>query len=82
MVKRGMPYGAWVQVRLRGWLREIAIAAGLLAITIVLQWRVGAYRAELDGYPDESGHYVTGLLLSLIHISSSCTTESSRRRIH
>jgi hypothetical protein len=63
MVKRGMPYGAWVQVRLRGWLREIAIAAGLLAITIVLQWRVGAYRAELDGYPDESGHYVTGLLI-------------------
>jgi 4-amino-4-deoxy-L-arabinose transferase-like glycosyltransferase len=43
----------------------VAVAAALffLAIALLLQWRAGAYSAELAGHPDEPAHYVTGLML-------------------
>jgi hypothetical protein len=33
------------------------------AFAILLQWLAGAYHAELSGYPDEPGHFVTGVLV-------------------
>jgi hypothetical protein len=35
-----------------------------LALCLTLQWRSGCHGAELSGYPDEPGHYVTGLMVS------------------
>lgn len=52
---------------------ERRFAAGVLAATgvmaiffvlaLALQWRTGAYRAQFSGYPDEPGHFTTGLML-------------------
>jgi hypothetical protein len=39
------------------------VAALLLAAALGLQWRSGAYSAALDGFPDESGHFLTGLMI-------------------
>jgi hypothetical protein len=32
-------------------------------IALVLQWRNGAYQSGFGSYPDEAGHYVTGLMV-------------------
>lgn len=37
--------------------------AGLLALTMTVQWQTGAYQAEFGGHPDEAAHYVTGLMV-------------------
>jgi hypothetical protein len=42
--------------------REIALALAFFGATISLQILSGAYHAEFSGYPDESAHYVTGLM--------------------
>ena len=33
-------------------------------VVVLLQWRSGAYHAELGSHPDEAAHYVTGLMFS------------------
>lgn len=30
---------------------------------VLLQWRGGAFSSEFGGYPDEAGHYITGLMV-------------------
>lgn len=46
------------------WWRDRALAfAAFLAIAVALQWRGGAYAADLAGYSDEASHYVTGLMV-------------------
>jgi hypothetical protein len=46
----------------RRFWREIALALAFFGATISLQILSGAYHAEFSGYPDESAHYVTGLM--------------------
>ena len=43
-------------------VRAIAAAVLFLGLTVVLQWRSGAYSAGFAG-PDEPAHYVTGLMV-------------------
>jgi hypothetical protein len=33
------------------------------AVQVTLQWYAGAYSSEFGSYPDEAGHYVTGLMV-------------------
>ena len=33
------------------------------SITVLLQWASGTYHSDFGGYPDEPGHYVTGLMV-------------------
>ena len=49
----------WVKA---GWP---AAAAFLLffVVTLFLQYESGAFHSEFAGYPDESAHYVTGLMV-------------------
>lgn len=35
----------------------------LFSVVVVFQWASGAYAAEFGAYPDESAHYVTGLMV-------------------
>ncbi|MEI6351817.1 MAG: glycosyltransferase family 39 protein [Verrucomicrobiota bacterium] len=42
---------------------KLLVFAFLTAVTVFFQWNEGAYRSEFSGYPDEGGHYVTGLLV-------------------
>ncbi len=43
---------------------ELAAVCGLLwALAAFLQWRAGAYGVEFSSHPDESAHYVTGLMI-------------------
>lgn len=43
--------------------RTAAVGALLLLAVISLQWISGAYRSELGGHPDESSHFITGLMI-------------------
>lgn len=45
----------------------------LLALVVVLQVRNGAFTSELGGHPDESGHYVTGLMVRQFALSGQWT---------
>ena len=40
-----------------------AVMLLLLAVALVLQIASGAYKSEFNGYPDESAHYVTSLMV-------------------
>lgn len=44
-------------------LEYAAVAAALWILAILLQWKAGAFAAELSGNPDESAHYITGLMI-------------------
>jgi 4-amino-4-deoxy-L-arabinose transferase-like glycosyltransferase len=53
----------WRQAGERKWVRVAALAAlGWLAAWAV-QRSVGAYEAELSGYPDEPGHFISSLMI-------------------
>ncbi|HVT45022.1 MAG TPA: glycosyltransferase family 39 protein [Thermoanaerobaculia bacterium] len=41
----------------------LSVLALLLTINLGLQWIAGAYRTELGGYPDESAHFVTAVMV-------------------
>ena len=43
--------------------RNIAVFALFFSVTVLLQILGGAYRSEFAGYPDESAHYVTSLMV-------------------
>lgn len=45
------------------WISFTAWAAIYFLIALGLNWRNGAYRSGFGSYPDESGHYVTGLMV-------------------
>jgi len=52
--------------RARAWSRAgrlLLFTALFTTVAIWLQWRGGVYRAELDGYPDEAAHLITGLMV-------------------
>ncbi|MGA2132399.1 MAG: glycosyltransferase family 39 protein [Bryobacteraceae bacterium] len=44
-------------------LEHVAVFVMLWALAIFLQWEAGAYRVEFSSHPDESAHYVTGLMI-------------------
>ncbi|HME33522.1 MAG TPA: glycosyltransferase family 39 protein [Terriglobales bacterium] len=46
-----------------GWTVTVCAFAILLGVTVALQWWAGAYRSDLGLHPDESAHYVTGLMV-------------------
>jgi 4-amino-4-deoxy-L-arabinose transferase-like glycosyltransferase len=41
----------------------LAVCAILWALAVFLQWKAGAYKVEFSSHPDESAHYVTGLMI-------------------
>jgi hypothetical protein len=43
--------------------RGVALALVFFGVTVLLQIFSGAYRAEFAGYPDESAHYITSLMV-------------------
>ncbi len=45
-----------------GW-PNAALFVFLFAVTVLLQYLSGAFHSEFAGYPDESAHYVTGLMV-------------------
>jgi 4-amino-4-deoxy-L-arabinose transferase-like glycosyltransferase len=47
----------------RAALSQSAIFVLLFALVVALQWRGGAYQADLGSSPDEPAHYVTGLMM-------------------
>jgi hypothetical protein len=49
--------------KLRASLYLFAVFCVSAALTVGLQWHGNAYRSEWSGDPDESPHYVTGLML-------------------
>jgi len=52
-------FGAWMQ-RESSKLLTVFVASLLTALFI--QWRIGAWERELGFHPDESAHYVTGVM--------------------
>jgi hypothetical protein len=44
-------------------LTTLTVAGILFATVVLLQWRAGAFTAELSGYPDEASHYMSGVLV-------------------
>ncbi|HUK16973.1 MAG TPA: glycosyltransferase family 39 protein [Bryobacteraceae bacterium] len=44
-------------------LEYAAVCAALWMLAALLQWKAGAFTAELSGNPDESAHYITGLMI-------------------
>ncbi len=56
--------------RRRGAAAAIAFLV-YLSLAVVLQLAGGCYRAEFDGYPDESAHYITGLMVHDYYLSGS-----------
>ena len=42
---------------------HVFVLLALFAVVIGLQWLGHAYRSELGGYPDESAHFITGLMI-------------------
>jgi hypothetical protein len=44
-------------------LEFLAVCAVLWTVAAVLQWTAGAFRVEFGSHPDESAHYVTGLMI-------------------
>jgi hypothetical protein len=51
------PHAAWRA------LEYAAVCAALWMLAALLQWKAGAFAAELSGNPDESAHYITGLMI-------------------
>jgi hypothetical protein len=48
---------------LRRAFRAASVFALFFAVVVLLQWRAGAFTAELSGYSDEAAHYLSGLLV-------------------
>jgi hypothetical protein len=46
------------------WLPRFTVLLAFFAVAVVFQHLSGAYRADLSGYPDEPGHFVTGVMVS------------------
>jgi Dolichyl-phosphate-mannose-protein mannosyltransferase len=46
----------------RSFLRPAAVLVALYSVAVLCLWTSGAFRGEFADYPDEAGHYVTGLL--------------------
>ncbi|MFO0284498.1 MAG: hypothetical protein ACK532_21580, partial [Acidobacteriota bacterium] len=49
-----------------GWLklaRFLGLVLLMSAVTVGLQWNNGVYSSELNGYPDEAAHLITGLMV-------------------
>lgn len=44
-------------------LEYLAVCVILWVLAVFLQWRAGAYSVEFASHPDESAHYVTGLMI-------------------
>jgi 4-amino-4-deoxy-L-arabinose transferase-like glycosyltransferase len=44
-------------------LEYVAVCAILWMLAALLQWKAGAFAVELSGNPDESAHYITGLMI-------------------
>jgi dolichyl-phosphate-mannose-protein mannosyltransferase len=44
-------------------LEAAAVAAVAFGLTVLLQARSGAFRSEFSAHPDESAHYLTGLMV-------------------
>ena len=40
-----------------------AVCVSLWSLAAVLQWKAGAFAAEFSSHPDESAHYITGLMI-------------------
>lgn len=57
--------GRGVSLRARSYrpLEAAAVAAVAFGLTVLLQARGGAFRSEFSAHPDESAHYVTGLMV-------------------
>jgi hypothetical protein len=52
------------QLRISRRAMEYAIVcAALWMLALLLQWQAGAFAVELSGNPDESAHYITGLMI-------------------
>jgi hypothetical protein len=62
---------AWEQHSLLAGSGVLAVFVLLLAGTVLLQWLGGAYGSEFGGYPDESAHFITGLMLR-DYIAAGC----------
>jgi hypothetical protein len=56
---------ATAQKALLAWrvLDYVGVCAGLWMLATFLQWRAGAFAVEFSSYPDESAHYITGLMI-------------------
>jgi hypothetical protein len=68
MESEGLPSSAPTLEFWRGsgrarWLPSLLLAAVYFAGASGLQELAGAYRSELSGYPDEPGHFVTGVMV-------------------
>lgn len=44
-------------------LEYVIVCAALWMLAVLLQWKAGAFGVELSGNPDESAHYITGLMI-------------------
>lgn len=44
-------------------LEYVTVCAILWMLAAALQWKAGAFAVELSGNPDESAHYITGLMI-------------------
>ncbi|HXM42341.1 MAG TPA: glycosyltransferase family 39 protein [Bryobacteraceae bacterium] len=44
-------------------LEYVTVCTFLWIVAAVLQWKAGAFAVELSGNPDESAHYITGLMI-------------------
>lgn len=53
--------------------RGVALFAVYFGVTVLLQILSGAYKAEFNGYPDESAHYVTSLMVRDFLVSGQLT---------
>src|ERR1022692_1569416 len=51
-----------VRFQLRA-LAYVTVCAVLWMLAALLQWKAGAFAVELSGNPDESAHYITGLMI-------------------
>jgi hypothetical protein len=56
-IKRGSS-SRWGRIRF-----TILLLIGYFSVTVLLQKASGAYSSDFGGYPDEPGHYVTGLMV-------------------
>jgi Dolichyl-phosphate-mannose-protein mannosyltransferase len=63
MSRTAVPENAECDVRVTPRWRAIVLFLVFFGVTVLLQFLSGAYRSEFAGYPDESAHYVTGLMV-------------------
>ncbi len=61
--RRDPPARGQFDVSRPGGISNALVFALLLAVVLILQAASGAYHSEFNGYPDESAHYVTSLMV-------------------